>query len=346
MLEPEPERQWLSLRPKDLRRLRDPAKVVEDPALERGGVGGAYLDSRQHVLPDARRSQERGGTELAQVALHRLRALRAVHAKAHHQAQHHAVERVPHPRHGQVGEVVVGRDDPLHAHERAGHRDHVVVGEHDALGVAGGARGVADERHVVPAPSLDLGREGGGLAGRALPTQGLHVRERLHPVRLVVDHPARIVVDHEPELRQPVLEGEDLVHLLLVLGHHHGDLGVVEDEGELLGDGVLVDGHGAAPEGHGRHLRPVQPGPIVTDHAQRIAAREPEGGQTEGEVAHLVVVLAPAVRLPDAPILLAQRRAVRELARIALHEARQRGWEVGHVSALRPAGLWCRPDRP
>ena len=83
----------------------------------------------------------------------------------------------------------------------------------------------------------------------AEPASGLlDVFVGLQPFVLVPEHAARIVVDDDAQGRQLRAQPHDLVDLLLVLRHDHADLGVVPDEGKLLGDGVLVHGHGHAAQ--------------------------------------------------------------------------------------------------
>src|SRR5204863_8634722 len=72
----------LSVRAQQLRFDRLVAEVFERAALQPRRVGRLYLDLRQQVLPDARRGEKGARAELAQVALHRLRAFRAVAREA------------------------------------------------------------------------------------------------------------------------------------------------------------------------------------------------------------------------------------------------------------------------
>src|SRR5499426_3752978 len=107
------------------------------------------------------------------------------------------------------------------------------------------------------------------------------------PVVLVVEHAARIVVDHQAEARELVAERQDLVDLLLVLGHDHRTLGVIPDERQLLGDRILEDRHRYAAQALRGHLRPVETRAVVADYRQPLASLEPERDEPEREVAHL-----------------------------------------------------------
>src|SRR5712671_5335564 len=64
------------------------AEELEDPALERRRIRRPDPQLGQHVLPDARWGQRDRRAELAQVALHRLGALRAVAGEADQHCQH------------------------------------------------------------------------------------------------------------------------------------------------------------------------------------------------------------------------------------------------------------------
>jgi hypothetical protein len=218
------------------------------------------------------------------------------------------------------------------------------VGEHGALGVARGAGGVRDDGDVLGLALVDLGLEVARMRGSELPPEFLDILVGLEPLLLGPAQAARVVVDHEAQREQLALESDDLVDLLLVLGHDHADLGVVPDVGELLGDGVLVDGNGHAAQALGGDLGPVQARPVVADHGEPVAAGEPERGQTQGEIPHLLLILTPRPGLPDSAVLLTDGRTVSQVPCIALKQAGKRR-QVSHVALqwLRP---WCLRDRP
>src|SRR5262249_21616632 len=117
----------------------------------------------------------------------------------------------------------------------------------------------------------------------------------------------------------------------------HAHLRVIPHVGEFLGDGVLVHGDGDPAQGLGGELGRVEPRPVVADDGETVATPETEGGEAEGEVAHLIVILAPGPGLPDAAILFPDGEAVGELARVTQEQAGERR-QVRHV------GLhWSRP---
>src|SRR5437764_7573417 len=252
------------------------------------------------------------------------------------------------PRHRQIGQIVVVDAEVLGLGRHPGGRDRVRVREHRPLRAPGGPRGVADERELVRHALLDLRFEEARMLPVKLPPELLNLLEGLEPVVTVVEHAARVVVDDEAEGRELRAEGEHLVDLLLVLGDDHGDLGVIPGVRELLRDRVLVDGHRDATEGLRGDLGPVEARAVVADDRELLAAPHAERRQAEREVPHLGAGLRPRPRLPDAAVLLAERGASREVARVAHQEARQRRRSLrshvtspGHRTASSPL-----PSRP
>ena len=82
---------------------------------------------------------------------------------------------------------------------------------------------------------------------------------------------------------------------------------------------------------------------LLLRNARDFAAREAERSQAEGEVADVLVVLAPVPRLPDAAVLLADGRPAGVLDGVAQQVTRQ-GRRPSHDVAPWPA--WPRRDRP
>ena len=303
--EPRGGRDRLAILHQQLAPLGDAAEILVHAPLEPGGVGRLDLEVGQHVLPDARRREQRAGTQLAQVALHGLRAFRAVAGGAHHQAGREREHGVAHPAHRQVAQPVVARLDILDADEALGGRDHVAVAQEHALGTARRAGGVGDQRHVLGASLLELALVVVGMLAREAAARGLDLRERLEEAVAVAAHAARVLVDHQAEAGQVAAQREHLVDLLLVLGHHDRHLGVGEHVHELAGDGVLVERHRHAAQRLRGELRPVEAGAVVAEHGELVAALEAERRQAQREVAHVLLAVAPAVGLPDAAVLLA-----------------------------------------
>ena len=212
------------------------------------------------------------------------------------------------PGHRQVGQKLVALFQAVEVGAGLGGPDQVVVAQHRALGPSRRARGVEHDGVVRAAASGDLG---GDEIGRRLEPLGaalLHLGDGQQP--FVVPHPARVLVHHDFEGRHLLLDLQELVDLLLVLGEREARAGMLDDVGELLGDRILVDRHRhAAQRLRGAH-RPVEQRAVVADHDQPIAAAEALVGQARGEQADLGRDMAPAMALPDAVFLFAIGRPV------------------------------------
>ncbi len=171
-----------------------------------------------------------------------------------------------------------------------------------ALGLAGRARRVADDSHVVAGSPRDLRVEG----VRSAPARTSRPRSRSsarlsRQGSLYFRMPARIVVDDVLEAGALRAHVQELVHLLLVLDHREPRLGVVHDELHLLLDRVLVQRHRHSAERLRRQHRPVERGAIVADDRGLVAAGEAERGEAERDQARLREVLTPAVATARCP---------------------------------------------
>ena len=154
---------------------------------------------------------------------------------------------------------------------------------------------------------------------------------------------ARVVEDNLLHVPEPVPDLEELVHLLLVLGHDELRLRVLEHVAELGGDGVLVDREGDAADRLRGDLGEVEAPAVVADHRELVAAPEPELRKAEGEPADLIRVLRPGHGLPDAVFLLAHRVAAGERAAAVRLQDLGQG-VVGHAS-LRSLQAACSLPR-
>ncbi len=120
---------------------------------------------------------------------------------------------------------------------------------------------------------------------------------------IVVAHAARIVVDDGLQLRAAILDLQQLVHLLLVLGDGKARLGMVHDELKLLGHRILIHGHGDAAERLHRAHGAVEPRAVVADDGELIPSLKSESGETACQLAHFFGELTPGPGLPDAEFL-------------------------------------------
>ena len=135
--------------------------------------------------------------------------------------------------------------------------------------------------------------------------------------------PARVV---EPDVLQPRAlrqDFEQLVDLLLVFDDGKADIGVLEHERHFGRHGVLVERHRHAAQGLRRHHGPVQARPVVADDGQAVAALESPCSEAAGENANLARDLSPGPGLPDAQVLLPERRPVGPYPRLVQQKARK-----------------------
>ena len=210
---------------------------------------------------------------------------------------------IAHPRHRQVGEQLVAGLEAVERRAGLGRPHEVVVAQHRALRPAGRAGGVEHDGVVRAAALGDLGRNRVRRRRQQAGAAFLHLGVGRQP--LVVPHPARVDIHHDAKRGHLLLDREQLVDLLLVLGQGKARAAMLDDVGQLLGDRVLVDRHRHAAQRLRRAHRPVEPGPVVADHDQPVAAAEAEVGQARGQQTDLLGDMAPVIGLPDAVFLLA-----------------------------------------
>ena len=116
---------------------------------------------------------------------------------------------------------------------------------------------------------------------------------------------------------------QELVDLLLVLDDREARLGVIDDEGQLALDRVLVERHRHAAERLGGHDRPVERRAVVADDRDLVAAGQAEREKAERDQARFLEVLAPGIGLPDAVFLLANGDLVGDALGVPLHQLRE-----------------------
>ena len=122
---------------------------------------------------------------------------------------------------------------------------------------------------------------------------------------VVVAQATRVFVDDPLQVRHRLADLEQLVDLLLILDDGELDFRVVEDEGHLGGDRVLVHRHRDAAEALHRDHREVKARAVLADDGQVLATGEAGLMQSGRDLAHLGQHLDPAPALPDAEVLLA-----------------------------------------
>ena len=171
-----------------------------------------------------------------------------------------------------------------------------------------------------PRPLRDFLVEVAGVLAPELPTELLQRLQAQEARVRVAPHAPRVLVDHVLQVGTLGLDVEQLVHLLLVLDHGKAGLRVVDDVLHLPLDGVLVERHRDPAERLRGEHGPVELRAVVADDSRLVAAREADGGKAERDVARLFRVPAPAIGLPDAVALLADRDLGRQAPRIVQRE--------------------------
>ena len=114
-----------------------------------------------------------------------------------------------------------------------------------------------------------------------------------------------IAEQYMPDARILFPEFQQFIYLFLVFDDCVVDFGIVQDELHLLGDRVLVEGHGDTAKTLGGGHSHVQAGTVITDDGQLVAPLESQGSQPAGHRPHFVEYLPPGPGLPDAQIFFA-----------------------------------------
>ena len=262
------------------------------------------MDVGRDLLPDARREQHVRRPDLAQVVHHRALVLGEIDPGARDQRHQRDVDLLDDPRQRQDRDVLVGRLARLGAQVGGDVLEQRPVLQHRELGMRGGARGRAQHRDLVAAAGRDRLREAPGRQPCAVRDQLLAAQEAA--VR-VFAHAARVVVDDPAQRRQLACNLEHLVGLLFVLDQHDLGLGVAQQVLHLARQRVLVDAERHRAHGVRRELRPQPVRPVAADDADHVAARDALRQQPERQLLDPLARIRPAVGVPDAVGLLAQR---------------------------------------
>jgi hypothetical protein len=189
------------------------------------------------------------------------------------------------------------------------------VREHDALGLAGRARGV-DQRCQA------LGREPGEALLEAVGERfcGFALAQEVLPGRdpVSVGWGGRAVEQHRAaQAGQLGASAAQLLELRGVLDHRDDGAAVAQDVGRLLGGRGRVDA-GGHPAGRHRSEIGEQPfTPVGRQDCDHAAFNETFGEQGAGDAAHGLRVLAPVERVAPLALETHQCRSVAALRRVA-----------------------------
>ncbi len=311
--------------------LRGPSEDLEGHAPL--GLGTAD-DARVHLLVDAGNACEPEGTGDLHVVGHRVQAPR-------HDQSGARVQRAEDDHPGEdvgQGQKEQGLVAVVHVQARS-RRLHgegeVVVGEHRALGHAGGARRVDDARRVRGRRDLEPLCE--FLVGHVV-AEGQEALEAHGPV-IVAGVP--LEQHHLADVGDPVPDLAHLGELRLILREQHHRVGVVGDVGAVLGKERLVDAHRARADGHDREVGEDPAIAGVAEDVHLVPGLDPEGDEGLTHPHHLRVELGPRDR--------AQRAVVADPpigrpVRVGVHREPQRLVHVLEVPDLH-GNLHQRPRR-
>ena len=282
---------------------------------------GAHVG--RDLLPYARREQQKGRADLAQIGHHSRLFLREVDL--------HPSDQVP-----------ADRVHLLHHPGERQHRDIFVV---RVLGIGleiGG--GVTEERSMRPLGELGVRGRAGGRAQdgdivgarrrqHALVASGITVEHRLagclelgddHEARVVVfPHAARVEIDDPFDGRNASAEVEELVDLLLVLRDHDFRRSVIAEIGNLVLQRVAIDAEAASAAGVCGDLPPDPGRAVVADQHDDVAGGDPETGKADRHAAHMILDGSPSIGRPDTEFLLALGDQVGGLPGVAREHARR-----------------------
>src|SRR5579883_662811 len=170
----------------------------------------------------------------------------------------------------------------------------------------------------------------------------LHLCQTDQPRLAIVTHALRVVVDHPFDAGQFILERENLIDLLLILGQHKARFRMLDNVLDLTRDRVLIERHGHAAERLRRDEPPVQLWAVIADDRELVATLETERGKTKGHRSDVVVARRPGVRLPDTKLFFADRSLVPMLTGVV---QKQLGNSIHarRTSSLRPRPLRGMP---
>ena len=313
---------------------RDPDEVVEQLALDIARVLHPDHDAGQHGLERARRREIERRPDLAQILHRGFAALRTGRAEARDQLLRIVEVVVADPGDRQVGQRLVPVGQLVEGDGVAGGIDAALRGQHHALGLAGGAGRIEDDRGVRALAGRDLRIQ--PLPHRGILLQrgaavGDHLLDRTQVGPVVVAQALVLVVDHGLELRQPRCHRHDLIDLLLVLDCGKTHLGMGQHERQLVRHRVGIDRHRDRAEHLRRHHRFVEPGPVRSDDGDGVAALDAEPAEANRIGADLIQHLRPAQGLPDAEILVPKRRAVRTQAGVLRQQLGKRVRRIGGI---------------
>ena len=231
------------------------------------------------------------------------------------------------PGQRQIRQHLVPLVQPVEVHGIGGGGDGAARTDLDPFRPTGRPRRVENDADIVALALGQLRVEPGierRIVGERAAAIGDHVVDGEKPGMVVIAQPALLVIDQPCEARHALRHGDDFVDLLLVLHRRETRVGMGEDIADLIGDGVGIDRHRHRAEPLRRRERPIELRPVVAENGESVAAFQPEPRQAEGIGTDLALHLGPTPAMPDAAILVAERRARAKPPRVPRQQLRER----------------------
>ena len=248
---------------------------MKHAAFDRGGVFHADHEAGQHGLEHARRREEEGRPDLAQILL---RPSRGPSGQAMAEARDKALRVVQivvaDPGQRQVGERHVVFGELIEFHSVGCGVNAPLCRQHDSFRSAGCAGGVENDRCIGPFAAVDQRvepRSKRAVCVKRGAAVGDDVLDLHQAAVIVVAQAAGFVVDDRLQLRQALQHRQHLVDLLLILRRHELHVGVAENVGQLVRNRVRIDRHRNCAQHLRSHYGPVHFWTIGADDGDRVA---------------------------------------------------------------------------
>ncbi|OPZ26678.1 MAG: hypothetical protein BWZ01_01998 [Deltaproteobacteria bacterium ADurb.BinA179] len=228
--------------------------------------------------------------------------------------------------------VVAGEKIGIDGMELVDVGNEVLVGEHDALGIAGGAGGVDDGGYVVDVDGLEPLVE---LILVRVSAPFFHCRVQVRDARPPV---SEVVEDnHLPEVGKIVLDGQHLLHVINCSRKAYDGVRVVDNVAAFLRGVGRIDGHVDRPYGENGEIRHPPLIPVGREQGDLFPRLDPFGEEIAPEVSHFFVHLVPGKVYPDALFVLkGHQRLVPVLLNPVLEDRPHRGFlECSHEYLLK-----------
>ena len=216
-----------------------------------------------------------------------------------------------HPSGGQIGHRCVIVVQPIDCGGGTRTINQRAMCMHHATRRAGRTRGKKQCRWVLRAAACQLRIQMSRHLRHGIAPLGQQRVIRLHMRLPVMAHPDVIVVNDVADRWALRHRGQQLVHLLLVLGENHADFRALDRACDFCRRGVGKQRHHHTAQPLDGSHRSKQARPVLAEQAHMVATLHTGSRQAGCHQAHLVSQATPGDRLPDAAAFLAHGRPIR-----------------------------------